>query len=78
MERERGCCVHKNFGALIDVTNRGTGVEGAKGEEGRKGQPSSITTTTTSAALTAFDYSLVTPAKPAGSKCRSNTTGQLV
>ena len=66
------------FGALIDVTNRGTGVRGAKGEEGRKGRPISATTATTSAALTVFDYGLGTPAKPAGSKCRSNATGQLV
>jgi hypothetical protein len=58
------------FGTLIDITNRGTGVE-----EGRKRRPSS---SSTAAALDVFDYGHGTPAKPAGSKCRSNATGQLV
>ena len=66
------------FGALIDVTNRGTG---AGGKEGRKRQASSTAVAATSsstAALDVFDYGQGTPAKPAGSKCRSNATGQLV
>ena len=63
------------FGALIDVTNRGMGVGGAKGEKGRKRQPTSSTTTS---ALTVFDYGHGTPAKPVGSRGRSNATGQLV
>ena len=63
------------FGALIDVTNRGMGVGGAKGEKGRKRQPTSSTATS---ALTVFDYGHGTPAKPAGSRGRSSATGQLV
>ena len=67
------------FGALIDVTNRGTG---AGGEEGQKRRASSTaiatTSSSTTSALDVFDYGQGTPAKPAGSKCRSNATGQLV
>ena len=64
------------FSALIDITNRGTGVGG---KEGRKRQASStVATTSSSTALDVFDYGQGTPAKLAGSKCRSNATGQLV